>query len=266
MQHCFDASHALGARNGVFILSPSKLELAVLNNTRWYEAMFAAHGLASQTDARVWRSLEAPPPFHSNFVVLSPTTTQADIAGYAAEIESSPRPTGWSLKDSYARFELAALGYFMPFQAEWIWRDPAPAVATPSSARLSWVKLSTPSTLAQWEQAWSGDTRNEAEAARPRQFPVSLLGSPDHAFFAGLLDGQIVAGGIANRSPGVVGLSNVFSPPELLEETWAALVNALSAEFPATPIVGYERGTDLSAAESAGFVALGTLRLWCRPA
>lgn len=266
MRHSFDASHALGARNGVFTMRPSKLELAVLNNTRWYEAMFAAHGLASQTDARVWRSLEAPPPFHSNLVVLSPMTTQADIAGYAAEIESSPRTTGWSLKDSYARFDLTALGFFMLFQAEWIWRDPAPAVATPSSARLSWVKLSTPSSLAQWEHAWSGDTRNAAEATRTRQFPVSLLDSPDHAFFAGLLDGQIVAGGIANRSPGVVGLSNVFSAPELLEETWAALVNALSVAFPATPIVGYERGNDLSLAKGAGFTALGNLCLWCRSA
>ena len=240
-------------------MSPSKLELAVLNNVRWYEAMFAAHGLASETDALVWRSHETPPPFHSNLVVLSPTTTQADIEGYAAEIESSPRPTGWSLKDSYARFDLAARGFSMLFQAEWIWRDPSLAVAAPSSARLSWVKVITPLSFAEWEQAWSGDTRNEAEEPRNRQFPVSLLGSPDHTFFAGLLDGRIVAGGIANRSPGVVGLSNAFSPPEFLEETWAALVTALSVAFPATPVVGFERGTDLSIAKSAGFATIARI-------
>lgn len=246
-------------------MSLSKVELAVLNNIRWYEAMFAAHGLASQTDGRVWRSHETPPPFHSNLVVLSPTTTQADIEAYAADIESAPRPAGWSLKDSHSRFDLAALGFSVLFEAEWIWRDPGPAVAGSSSSRLSWVKLTTPSSLAEWERAWCGDARNEAGASRARQFPDSLLASPDHAFFAGLLEGKVLAGGIANRSPGVVGLSNVFSPPELLEESWAALVRALSAAFPGAPIVGYERGADLSLAKAAGFAAIGQLRLWCRP-
>lgn len=243
----------------------SQVELAVLNNIHWYEAMFAAHGLASQTDDRVWRSHETPPPFHSNLVVRSPATTLANIEGYAADIESAPRPAGWSLKDSHARFDLAALGLSVLFEAEWIWRDPEAATAAPSNSRLSWVKLNTPSSLAEWEQAWWGDARNEAGAARARQFPDSLLDSPDHAFFAGLLEGRVLAGGIANRSPGVVGLSNVFSPPELLDETWAALVRALSAGFPGVPIVGYERGADLSLAKAAGFVAIGPLRLWCRP-
>lgn len=50
-----------------------------------------------------------------------------------------------------------------------------------------------------------------------------------------------------------------------IDETWAALVRALSAGFPGMPIVGYERGADLSLAKAAGFVAIGPLRLWCRP-
>lgn len=243
----------------------AKTELAILNNICWYQAMFAAHGLASQTDGLVWCSHETPPPFHSNLVVRSPAATQADIERHAADIEQHPRPTGWSLKDSHACLDLSALGFSMLFQAEWIWREPSAPVVAPPGSRLSWARMTTPAHLAAWERAWSGDTRNETEDHHPTQFPISLLSSPDHAFFAGLLDGRIVAGGIANRSPGAVGLSNVFAPPEFLDETWAALVEALSAAFPGTPIVGYERNADLEAAKGAGFATAGSLRVWCRP-
>lgn len=243
----------------------SKVELAVLNNIRWYEAMFAAHGLASETNGSVWRSHETPPPFYSNLVVLAPATTVADIRGYAIEIERQPRPDGWSLKDSYACLELAPLGYTALFRADWIWREATQAGAPVINPRLAWVRLVTPSSLAEWERAWWGDAEDTSGAFRARQFPESLLGNPDCAFFAGLLRGQIVAGGIANRSPGVVGLSNVFAPREFLEESWSALTVSISATFAGAPIVGYERGTDLNVAESVGFARIGKLCVWWRP-
>ena len=108
-------------------MNPAKVELAVLNNVRWYEAMFAAHRLTSETDGRVWRSHETPPPFHSNLVVIAPDTTVTDIEGYAAEIEKARPKTGWSLKDSHAALDLSPVGCSMLFEAEWIWHDPAPA-------------------------------------------------------------------------------------------------------------------------------------------
>lgn len=247
-------------------MTPSKVELAVLNSTRWYEAMFAAHGLASETDGCVWRSHETPPPFHSNLVVLAPTTTQRDIEAYASDIEKHRPRTGWSLKDSYAMHNLASVGCSMLFEADWIWRDPVLAGEYRCESRLTWSRVAKLSDLTEWENAWSGDTRNEAEFLRSRQFPASMLESPDHAFFAGLFEGKVLAGGIANRSPGVVGLSNVFSPPEFLEDTWNALTIAVSAAFPGTPIVGYERGAELDIAQGRGFAPIGKLRVWCWPA
>ena len=247
-------------------MKPSKLELAILNNIRWYESMFAAHGLASETDDLVWHSHATPPPFHSNLVVRSPFTTKSDIEVYAAGIERQARPNGWSLKDSHACLDLASLGYSVLFHADWIWRDPVPAKPPSCGAGLSWAKVTTPSSLVDWERVWSGDTRNETAAPQSRQFPDSLLSSPDHAFFAGLIEGKIVAGGIANRSPGVVGLSNIFSPREFLEDAWTALTKAVSEAFPDTPIVGYERGADLDVASSLGFAPIGKLRVWCRSA
>jgi len=34
-------------------MSPSRIELAALNNTHWYQAMFDAHGLASIVEGHV---------------------------------------------------------------------------------------------------------------------------------------------------------------------------------------------------------------------
>lgn len=247
-------------------MNPSKIDLAVLNNVHWYESMFAAQGLSSETDGRVWRSHATPPPFHSNLVVIAPDTTETEIEAYAAGIEQQRPKTGWSLKDSHAALDLSPLGCTMLFAADWIWHDPVPAAGPPIKPHLSWRRLSAPADLAAWENAWSGAAANETASPQARQFPDSLLASPDHAFFGGLLDGKILAGGIVNRSPGAVGLSNIFAPPELLGETWTMLVSAIAAAFPGAPIVGYERGDDLDMARSAGFVAIGKLRIWCWPA
>lgn len=245
-------------------MKPPSVELAVLNSARWYEGMFTAHGLACRKDGRVWLSCETPPSFHSNLVVLSPMTTREDIEHYADEVDEQLYLFGWSLKDSYACLDLASLGFSVLFDANWIWRDSVPAKAPLLNSRLSWSRLDTRRGLAEWELAWSGDTRNDIGVRRTQQFPDSLLGSSDHAFFAGRFQGQVVAGGIANRSSGAVGVSNVFSPREFLEDAWNALVALISAAFPGLPIVGYERGSDLSVAGSAGFAPIGKLRVWSR--
>ena len=248
----------------LMVATSSQLQIAVLNNVRWYEDLFAAHGLASQTDSLVWQSRETAPRFHSNLVVRSPSVTREHVQAYAAGIESRPRPEGWSLKDSYACLDLAELGYSLLFEADWIWRDPVPPGEEPFRSRLAWTRVSTPAALAAWERAWAGDTRNETGSQDQRQFPEALLESRDHAFFAGLREGRVIAGGIAHRSAGAVGLSNLFSPPEFLDDTWCALVGLLSEASPGTPIVGYERGDDLRAAQGAGFRSLGGLRVWQR--
>lgn len=228
--------------------------------------MFAAHGLRSQTDDRVWFSHETPPPFHPNLVVLTPTTTREDIEAYAVALGNHQRHSAWSLKDSYAKLDLGPRGFSLLFQADWIWRDPDAAGGARFKSRLKWTRVATPAGLSDWERAWSGDTRNESALLRTRQFPTALLESPDHVFFAGLLEGKVLAGGVANRSPGAVGLSNIFSPPEFLEDAWNALMESVTAAFPGAAIVGYERGHDFDLAQRVGFRPIGKLRVWCWPA
>ena len=247
-------------------MKPSRVELAVFNNARWYEAMFAAHGLACESDGRVWLSHRTPPPFHSNLVVLSPATSQKDVEAYVAELGKQPRPAGWSVKDSYACLDLSCLGFSQLFQAEWLWRDPLHASTREEVSGLAWTQVAAAAELMEWEAAWSGDARNDAQVRRTRQFPEQLLASPDHAFFAGRIDGRVVAGGIANRSAGVVGLSNVFSPQDISEAVWNALARCTSTAFPDAPLVGYEHGTDLQIARGVGFLPIGALRVWYRAA
>jgi hypothetical protein len=199
-------------------------------------------------------------------VVIAPDTTAAEIEAYAAAIAQHRPHAGWTLKDSHASLDLSPLGCSLLFAADWIWHDPIlPANSTPQP-RLAWRRLAAPSSLLAWETAWSGAPANAAASPHTQQFPPSLLASPDHAFFAGFLDGKIVAGGIGSRSPGAVGLSNLFSPPEFLGETWTLLPAAIAAAFPGTPIVGYARGADLDIAHHAGFAPIGQLRIWCWPA
>jgi hypothetical protein len=105
-------------------VNPSKTQLAVLNNIRWYEAIFEAHGLSQRLDGMVWLSHETPPPFHSNLVVLSVSTSQLDIEAYVLDLDSASLPRGWTIKDSYACLELSSRGFTQLYWAEWIWRDP----------------------------------------------------------------------------------------------------------------------------------------------
>lgn len=186
-------------------MKPSRVDLAVLNRVRWYEAMFAAHGLACEADGRVWLCHQTPPAFHSNLVVLSPATSQTEVEAHVAELGKQPRPGGWSIKDSYACLDLSSLGFSQLFRADWIWREPRQASVREVVSGLLWTRVATARELMEWEAAWAGDARNDAPVRRTRQFPEPLLASPDHAFVAGRLEGTVVAGGIANRSPGVVG-------------------------------------------------------------
>lgn len=245
-------------------MQPTRTELAVLNNVHWYEAMFDAHGLAHESDGKVWLSHAHPPPFHSNLVVRSPEVSRSLLESYVRDLERMPPSAHWSLKDSYARLDLSPQGFAPLFEAQWIWRDPVELQAPPVPASLDWERVATASALKDWERVWWGDSKNESQTRGSPQFPPRLLSSPEHIFLAGKLDGRVVAGGILNRSPGVVGVSNVFFDPTFAHEVWDTLAAHGSTAFPHTPLVGYERGADLQLARRAGFKPIGPLRVWQR--
>lgn len=240
----------------------SRQELAVLNNVYWYRAMFRAHRLACAFDDLMWSSEAAPPPFHSNLVVLAPTVDMQRAREQLNKLEDTLSGAGFSMKDSFANLDLNAAGYEMLFKANWIWHQPLDVRTTGKSS--NWTSLSSPEELEAWEEAWWGDARNPLARSPIKQFPASLLESPHHRFFA-KLDGQtMLAGAIANRSPGAVGLSNTFSLNAPVFDDWTGLMQCVSDHFPGVPMVGYERGAALDTAMAAGFVTTGALRIWQR--
>jgi len=55
-----------------------------------------------------------------------------------------------------------------------------------------------------------------------------LLANPEIAFLAAIREGSIVAGAVANRGAGAVGISNLFCGGEQPPAVWAATIALLS--------------------------------------
>ena len=236
-----------------------KVAAAARNNAAWYAAMFRAHGLPDEILPAVWLSRATPPPYHSNLVVIAdaPNDALTHILGLMG------LPPNWTLKDSFHTLELGGLGFEVLFEATWIWRE---AGLQDSSQIPGWSRITSPVELSVWEAGWLGEAGNADAAGRPAQFPASLLADPDVAFFACHRDKALVAGGIANRAAGVIGLSNMFVVSGDPTAAWAGMISAAQVAFPGLPLVGYQRGAALDAAIACGFEPIGPLRVWMRHA
>jgi hypothetical protein len=221
----------------------NRLTLAARNNAEWCDAVARSWGGAPRFEAEFWINPGAAPPFYPNIVTLAPI--EAVPAALAAA------PDGFAVKDSFGTLELASLGFGPLFEAKWIWRDAAPPQA---DGRATWRIIRDAAALARWEAAWR-DGEPPLDLFRP-----ALLEARAHAFIAGEVDGRIVAGCIASRSPEVVGFSNLFGAAEHA----AGCLGAVQHFAPGLPIVGYEAGAALEAMKSQGFQAIGPLRVWLR--
>lgn len=245
-------------------MNKPRVELAALNNALWCNAVCRAHGVPGEVRPTLWRNERIPPPYHSNVVVIAGDVSQAEIDEQVRELSVRNLSPTWSVKDSFASLDLVRHGFSVLFQATWIWLESTVATPIEASPTRRCIRICSPSELARWESAWRGDSRNESAPQETRQFPDILLLDLRHAFLA-FVDGQeIVAGAIANRTPGVTGLSNVFVNAGDRNIAWAALARFAIEVFPGFPVVGYERDDDLLVAESIGFQSIGQLRVWIR--
>jgi hypothetical protein len=239
-------------------------ELAARNNAIWCDTVCRAHGIPGQFLPTVWLTRRIPPPYYSNLIVISDSGAHGKTIEYIRELIDLPLPGKWSVKDSFSNLELAPLGFEVLFEASWIWRDPAPKNPDRSSSGIHWNRITRPADLVQWESAWEGNPRNPDAIGKPAQFPSSLLEDPRVIFYAGSLGQEIVAGGIANRTGEVVGLSNVFVNAGDVSAAWSGLVKRVQEAFPSLPMVGYERNSALASALACGFKPTGLLRVWIR--
>jgi len=223
------------------------LHAAVINNARWCDAVCRSHGYPGEFTGRLWISARHALPFYPNAITLSPDVTAAEAT--AGQDPSRP----FSIKDSFARLDLAPHGLTPLFDATWI-VVPVPA----GGDDVSWDAVTDPGELVRWEASWAGG--GEVTGL----FRPALLDDPDCAVLACRRDGAQVGGAIAYTAGGVTGISNVFKSGIADGPLWAGAVRAIARVRPGLPIVGYERGEDLAAARRTGFTILGPLRVWAR--
>jgi hypothetical protein len=236
------------------------LRAAVANNAAWCDAVCRSHGYPGEFTARTWLSPRHRLPFYPNAITLSPDATAADT-------QAARTPDrAYGVKDSFARLDLAPAGLTPLFDADWVAWDPAPpeqpSPEPPPAAGLHWQAVRDPAGLTRWEAAWSG---GDAVAGL---FRPDLLADPGCAILGCYRDGELAGGVIAYTAAGVTGISNVFTAglpggvePGML---WRSAAPAVTALRPGLPVVGYENGPDLAAAQAAGGRVIGPLRVWTR--
>jgi RimJ/RimL family protein N-acetyltransferase len=221
------------------------VRVAARNNAEWCDVFCRTHGIAGRFDDDAWWSEERTPPLYPDAVTLAPGV---DAASVLAGIDTG---VGCSIKDSFGDLELGRDGFEVLFRAEWLRLDAARGHGS------TWTSIQSADELARWETAW-------AEAPDARFFRPALLADESVAFLARYDADRIVAGAVANRSAGAIGLSNVFDERDDLEAAYLDGASAAQARWGPLPVVGYDSGEALDAARRAGFVPIGELTLWVR--
>jgi hypothetical protein len=231
---------------------------AARNNAEWCNAVCHAHNNPGEFHDDIWLNSKPVPRFYPNAGTLAePSPRQLALID---ELIAARLPPGWAVKDSFSMLDLESRGFRMLFDAEWIYL-PVSRIKNIASARTSerCELVRNELALAEWESAW---TRSAGDMSKDRIFLPSLLDNKDIAMVAGLRDGHIVAGAIANCSDDVVGWSNFFAPAPEMRDRAAESLATIRGVFPGLPVVGYEHGDDLRNARALGFESLGRLRVW----
>lgn len=230
---------------------------AVRNNAVWCDAVCRSHGRPGTFEPHAWVSHTPTPRFYPNVVTLSGAEGAEAQRAIVAALATSGLARPWAVKDSFAALDLTPLGFRSLFDATWIGRSAGMPLPSAVASDVDWLTVRDAVLLAAWEAGWSG----EAEPPEERVFRPGLLTDPGVAVLAGVRDGRVIAGVVANRSDGMTGVSNLFVPGDVPGLRAAALA-AVAAAFPGTALVGYEHGDDLVAMLALGFTTLSPLRIW----
>jgi hypothetical protein len=232
--------------------------LATRNNVEWCDTVCRTHAIPRRLDPDFWVQPRKGPPYYSNCITLSrsgETRQHAAIESLKADL-----PDGFSIKDSFASLDLSAAGFRTLFDAEWFWREPADDAR--AAEQPDWIRIESGSDLLRWEAAWSA----AGSPSQSRVFLPALLEALGVAFFGVERGGDFVAGCIANFSrDNVVGFSNFFASAPDRDRLRAGAVAKVAGFAPGLPIVGYDRGEDLTAMLTLGFRPVGALRVWLWP-
>ncbi|MFD7321173.1 hypothetical protein ACFV9D_08785 [Streptomyces sp. NPDC059875] len=226
---------------------------AVRNNAEWCEAMCRAHGRPGTFGPRAWTNARRTPLYYPDAVTLTADASVRDVLdGIDRDVP------GASVKDSFARLDLAGEGFRLLFEARWIHR---PAGRRVPAVDARWQAVRSADELAAWALAWSAGDADEAAL-----FRAELLADPATTVVAGYAaDGRITGGAVLSDSGAgeggrVTGVSNLFAADGTdPAEAWAGCLGLVDG---GRPVVGYESGDDLPPALAVGFEETGSLRVW----
>ena len=218
------------------------------------------HGTPGEFHDVLWLNRHPVPRFYPNVVTLSTQGGDGSpTRSYSGSGGCRPPWRSWGVKDSFCSLDLAALDFQPLFAATWLWRAPFQPLPNRAASGLHWTWVQSAPELAKWEMAWSGSPAHPPSTQQPRVFLPALLVNPEMVFIVAYQDQELVAGAVAHHTDGVVGLSNVFVPPEDPVAFWAGCVAMAQERFPGVPMVGYEHGPELTIAREIGFEILQAL-------
>ncbi len=227
-----------------------RIALAALDNARWCDAVCRSHGVVGVTDALAWTSPLRTPPYYPDVVTLSP---DAEEYALLARVDASD---GCSVKDSFASLDLSMEDFARLVEGEWLWHD---RPAAPGGDGRRWSRVTTAESMRAWVTAWSPDPEDE------RILPPSLLDEPGVVVLSGSDErGVVVAGAVLTVGDTVAGLGNLFSRDGDVAATWHGAVAAAREVVGGIPLVGWEAGASLAAADAAGCERIGPLTVWIR--
>ncbi|HEY7279908.1 MAG TPA: hypothetical protein VH594_28345 [Trebonia sp.] len=230
------------------------LDAAVANNASWCDAVCRSHGYPGTFNSRLWASTGHRLRFYPNAITLHPGVTETEVLAAAGP----SRP--FAVKDSFARLDLALAGFRLLAEASWIAREDVPA--GPPDDGLALEPVTSPGELGDWERTWADAGNGGSDVP---VFQPGLLSDPRCVILACRREDTVIAGAVVYAADRAAGISNLFCAGLAPDRLWAGIQPTVASLRPHLPVVGYEGGASLKAAQRAGFHVLGTLRIWVRP-
>lgn len=220
-----------------------KVDIAVLNNIVWCGLVCETHGITAASGKHIWRTTSNAPIYYPDMITSSRLVTIEEVKDIISTNEVA------SVKDSFANLDMSPFGYELLFTADWIFHE---LIAKWESVQAEWRQVTTENDLAEWTSAHGTQNLIRYELLERKDVKIYMNKKKDN-----------LAGFIANLGANAIGISNVFSSVNR-EDLWSDISKIISNDFPGVPMVGYERGADLTAALQSGWITIGPLRVWVK--
>jgi len=221
-----------------------RLRAAVDASRRWYDDVFALHGVPVRVEDDVWSALGTAPRWHSSAKTLAPGIDTVRVTAAVASQEHC------AVADSFGDLAPEREGFRLLIDAQWLHREPD--AETAAALPPGWSVVADADDLAQWATAhdYAG------------VLPARVLDHPRFQVLALRDGGELVGGAVAHDAGGVVGLSNAWG--EAAFEASDALLAVVGVLHPGRAVVAYADAAELEAMVAAGFTPLGPQRVWLR--